>query len=148
MREGDCWVPCEVVEERIRVKGGSDIVERVLITPRGPIVSPALEGITTALSMRTVWLDPLPTRGLIDVHKVTTFEEFRGTFREWPVTPQHFVYADTSGTIGWQLTGEAPVRKRVGARCPDRGRPRTPAGAGLFRSRRCRTQSTRHTVTT
>jgi penicillin amidase len=68
---------------------------------------------------------------LIDVHKVTTFEEFRGTFREWPVTPQHFVYADTSGTIGWQLTGEAPVRKKGWGTMPRSGADPDAGWSGL-----------------
>lgn len=100
VREGDGWAPCEVVEERIKVKGGGDVVEKVLVTARGPIVSPALENVDRALSVKAVWLDPRPVRGLVDVHKARSFEQFRAPFHEWPVTPQHFVYADTSGTIG------------------------------------------------
>ena len=47
----------DVVEERIEVKGGDTVLERVEITPRGPIVSPAV-GESRALSMRATWLDP------------------------------------------------------------------------------------------
>jgi penicillin amidase len=32
----------DVVDERIEVKGGDTVLERVEITPRGPIVSPAV----------------------------------------------------------------------------------------------------------
>lgn len=112
---------CQVVTETIKVKGGADVVEEVLVTPRGPIVSPALEGVDRALSMRAVWLDPLPARGLLDVHKAKSFAQFREAFREWPVTPQHFVYADTSGTVGWVLAGQAPARRGAWGMVPQRG---------------------------
>src|SRR5579875_1935584 len=46
VRQGDRFVPCEVREEVIAVRGGANVVEKVLITPRGPIVSPALRGVT------------------------------------------------------------------------------------------------------
>ena len=60
VREGDRWTPCEVVTETIKVRGGPDVVERVLITPRGRVVSPAMEGVTVAISMRAVTLEPAP----------------------------------------------------------------------------------------
>jgi penicillin G amidase len=131
VRQGDKWTACEVVEETIEVRGGADVVERVLITPRGPIVSPALGEERFALSMRAVWLDPLPTRGLIDVHRTTTFDEFRNKFREWPVTPQHFVFADTAGSIGWQLTGESPIRNNGYGVTPQPGWSDSASWAGL-----------------
>ena len=39
VRQGDGFVPCEVRDEVIRVKGADDVIERVVITPRGPIVA-------------------------------------------------------------------------------------------------------------
>lgn len=131
VREGDRWVPCEVVEERIKVKGGDDIVEKVLITRRGPIISPALEGVDRALSMRAVWLDPLPVRGMTDVHRAKSFDQFRESFAEWPVTPQHLVYADPGGTVGWQLVGQAPVRKKGWGMVPLHGSDPDAGWSGL-----------------
>jgi penicillin amidase len=40
--QGDTYVPCATRTERIRVKGQPDVLEDVLVTPRGPIVGPAL----------------------------------------------------------------------------------------------------------
>ena len=56
------------------------MTETVLVTPRGPIISPAFadgDGYKQALSLRAVWLDPLPLRGLLCLHKVRSFDEFR-----------------------------------------------------------------------
>src|SRR5581483_6988314 len=41
VRQGDGFVPCAVREEVIGVRGGEPVVERVLGTPRGPIVTPS-----------------------------------------------------------------------------------------------------------
>jgi penicillin amidase len=112
VRQGTGFRPCEVVEEVIPVKGAAPVTERVLITPRGPIISPALVETAEALSMRAAWLDPVPITGLFRVGQVQSFAEFRAAFEHWPAASQNMVYADTSGKIGWQLIGRAPVRRK------------------------------------
>ncbi len=112
VRQGDGFVTCEVIEEVIPVKGEAPVIERVLQTPRGPILSPALAETAQALSLRATWLDPLPLAGLFRIGHVRGFEEFRAAFDQWPAAAQNMVYADTSGTIGWQLIGQAPSRKK------------------------------------
>lgn len=113
IRQGDGFVPCPVLDEVIAVKGGEAIRERVLLTPRGPIIGPALAETTEALSLRATWLDPLPLTGFFRFHQVRSFGEFRRAFTDWPVSSQNLAYADTSGTIGWQLIGRLP-RRRAG----------------------------------
>ncbi len=112
VKRGDRFVPCEVHRETIRVKGGESIVEEVVETPRGPIISPALAGNWPALSLCAVWLDPLPVRGFISVMGVKTAAKFRSLFDQWPCLPLNVVYADTSGKTGYQMAGNAPRRKR------------------------------------
>jgi penicillin amidase len=102
-----------VRDEIIHVKRGAPVTERVLLTPRGPIVSPAFDGVAEALSLRALWLDPLPMRGLLDVHRARNFEDVRKALSVWPAVSQNLVYADVTGRIGWQLFGEAP-RRRIG----------------------------------
>jgi penicillin amidase len=110
--QGDRYQPCPVREEVIAVRGAATVTERVLVTPRGPIVGPALDAGDEALSLRAVWLDPLPVRGLLTVHRARSFAEFRRELEHWPATPQNVVYADASGTIGWQMIGTAPRRRK------------------------------------
>jgi len=112
VRQGDEFVPCDVLTEEIEVKGAEPVVEDVLITPRGPIVGPALDADEAAISMRAVWLDPRPVRGFLAVERSTDFASFRELFRAWPGLPLNMVYASAEGTIGWQLVGEAPVRRK------------------------------------
>jgi penicillin amidase len=112
-REGDGWVPCAAREEVIHVRGASPVTERVLVTPRGPIISPALEGAQgEALSLRALWLEPRPMRGLLCLQFARDLDEFRRIAEAWPACSQHYVYADVSGTIGSQVIGRAPRRHR------------------------------------
>ena len=111
VRSAEGFESCEVREEIIEVKGGEPVVEVVLVTPRGPLISPAIEGEGRAISLRAVWLDPAPIHGTLLAHKATSFEEFREGFRHWPALSLNMVWAETGGKIGWQLVGDAPVRR-------------------------------------
>lgn len=111
VREGDSWVPCSVREEVIQVKGRSPVIERVLVTPRGPIISPALAGGFESLSLRAIWLEPLPIRGLLCAHRARNLGELRELLADWPAMSHNVVYADEAGAIGWQLSGTAPRRR-------------------------------------
>jgi penicillin amidase len=112
VRESDgTYYPCEIRREIICVKGGPEVIEEVLLTPRGPIVTPLASGVTEAVSIRAMWLEPLPLRGFFDASRAKSFDEFRRAFAKWPVLPLNIVYADVAGTIGWQLAGQLPQRK-------------------------------------
>jgi penicillin amidase len=112
VRQGDGFVPCEVREEVIAVKGESSVTEQVLITPRGPIISPTLHGVSEALSLRAVWLDPRPLDGTLRLHRARSFDEFHKAAEHWPAASQCMVYADRTGVIGWQMFGQAPKRRK------------------------------------
>lgn len=128
IRQGDGFVPCPVREEIIRVKGSADVVEQVLETPRGPIVGPALAGAAgEALSLRALWLDPRPIRGMLCIQQARSFGEFRRACEQWPAVSQNLVYADTHGTVGIQVIGRAPVRMKGWGTLPLAG---WDAGAG------------------
>ena len=111
VREGGTWQPCRVEEEVIHVRWGRDVTERVTITPRGPIISPAVEEERHALSFAATWLRPAPVRGFLTAHRATSFETFRREFAEWPCAPLNLVYGDVHGTVGWQLIGELPAER-------------------------------------
>jgi len=111
VRQGERFVLCETEVERIAVRGAREIVEDVIVTPRGPIVSPALDGEKFTLSLRATWLDAAPVDGLLSLHRVRGFDDFRRHMEHWPALPLNVAYADTAGTIGWQLIGTAPRRK-------------------------------------
>ena len=120
-RQGDRWLPCGVRREVIRVKGAEPVTEEVLSTARGPIVNPVLFDTPEALSLRAVWLDPLPLDGWLSAMRARSFAEFREPFRHWPGFPMNLVYADVTGKTAWQFVGQLPVRKRGNGLLPMAG---------------------------
>lgn len=119
VRDGDGFVPCRERTETIRVRRAPDVVERVLETPRGPIVARGPGG--EALALRAIWLDPLPVRGMLDIHRARTFDEFRDACADWPLSTLSMVFADRGGRIGWQMMGSVPVRRRGFGTVPQPG---------------------------
>jgi penicillin amidase len=111
VRQGDSFVPCTEHREIIEVRHGGTLVEEVLVTSRGPIIGPALEHTSEAISLRAVWLDARPMQGLLRIHRARSFGEARNYFAEWPTLPLNLVYADETGHTAWQLVGQAPRRK-------------------------------------
>lgn len=112
VRQGDGFVPCQLLREEIAVRGAAPVVEDVLITPRGPVIGPALEGEFEAISLRAVWLDALPVQGLLRIHLARSFAQARRFLAEWPTLPLNLVWADEAGAVAWQLFGQAPRRKK------------------------------------
>ena len=113
VREGSRFLPCEIIDETINIKGGPAHHERVLITPRGPIVGQSASNDSLAISIKATWLQALPVEGLLETHTATTCEEFRQLFSKWPHISLNLAHADTQGDIGLQLAGQVP-RRRAG----------------------------------
>ena len=112
VRRGDSFLPCQVRTETIKVRGKSPVVEQVLVTHQGPIISPALDGDHAALSLKATWLEKRTARGLLHLHHLRNFDDLRTIMRDWPGVSTNLLYGGTDGEIGWQLAGEAPVRKK------------------------------------
>lgn len=118
VRQGDRFVPCEVRHEVIEVKGQAEVVEEILMTPRGPVVGPALAGHPDAISLAATWARPAPYRGLYSVHRVRSLAELRQLFEDGClVSAASLVYADRE-TIGWQLAMDVPRRKSGAGHLP------------------------------
>ena len=113
VREGSHFVPCEVIDETINIKDGPAHHERILVTPRGPIVGQSASNDSLAISINATWLQALPVEGLLETHTATTCEEFRQLFTKWPHISLTLAHADTQGDIGLQLAGQVP-RRRAG----------------------------------
>lgn len=117
LRDGS-WVRCECRDEVIEVRGGDPVAESILVTDRGPVIGPALDGEVGAVAFNAAWLSSGTVRGFLDAHKCRDFDAFRSSFRDWPSASLNVVYGDASGRIGWQFTGEIPVRSGRGALLP------------------------------
>ena len=121
VRSADGFIECETRTERIRVKGGGDVVETVKVTPRGPIIGPALAGEVGAVSVQAKWLEASPVHGFLTAFKARSFEEFRAAFEQWAFISFNIVYADTSDTVGWLLAGDVPRRRKGSGTIPKPG---------------------------
>jgi penicillin G amidase len=110
--DGDAWVPCEVREEVIGVKGAEAIHERVLMTPRGPLVGKSFEGQRSAMSLSGTWLAPRPYSGIFSVHRASTMAEVTTMFEQASTTNVGLVYAHRDGDIAYLLAADIPVRRR------------------------------------
>jgi len=109
--EGE-WVDGEVVREEIKVRGRSEpIIEDVLITKHGPVVSPAIEGEKRELSLRTVALEPSrQVEAQMKLMEAGDWDEFRDALSGWPFPSLNVGYADVEGNIGYCLAGLVPQR--------------------------------------
>jgi penicillin amidase len=105
---GERYEPCTVRDEIIRVKGGADVHERVLLTRHGPIVS---KGAPFALSMRGSWMQARQLTGY-DLYRARSVDEARIAYASYPAVSENRVMADTAGHILSQMVGDLPVRKK------------------------------------
>jgi penicillin G amidase len=121
VREGDRFVPCEVRREVIKVKGATDVIEEVLVTPRGPVVGPAFPGEVGAVSLAATWAAARPMGGFYAFNRVRSFADLRALYDGAPCMSTSYVYADTAGHIGWMLVGDAPRRRKGNGLLPMAG---------------------------
>jgi penicillin amidase len=117
-REGDAWLPFEVREEIIHVRGEEPVRLMVRSTVRGPIVNDLLPSVDPAgdppLSLRWVCQEPSdPLSVSLRAMRARSVEEFRALQADWPGGGQNPGFADSAGHIGYQMRGRIPIRGRI-----------------------------------
>jgi penicillin amidase len=119
--EGEHSLPFQVIEEELMIRdkkneGGFRKEKiRIRMTRRGPVVSGVLPGLTTAkvISLRWAPFETMgPTLGLDKVSRARSVEEVRAALKEVNWISLNFVFADTNGDIGWQVSGKLPIRSQ------------------------------------
>lgn len=105
------WGAVEIIREEIRVRGRSSIVEDVAVTARGPEISSPGDGTGHSFFLRATWMEPRPIGGLLRAPRAGNCHELRQAFSDWPLMSLNVVFADVDGSIGWQMAGDAPVRR-------------------------------------
>jgi penicillin amidase len=105
------WQPAEIYDERIKVKGKPDHVERVIVTHHGPIISNVLPGTGEALAMASMALRPYETfDGFAMLNEARNWQEFTAAVQRIETPSLNLVYADTQDNIGYYVSGKVPVR--------------------------------------
>ena len=136
VRERNSYVPLHVITEQIRVRGEDQPrTIRIRSSRHGPLLSdvdhllqevsasksdPSKEPYGVALS----WTALQPGRSmdaLLRIDKAQNFNEFRDAAALLSAPSQNLIYADTSGNIGYQLAGAAPLRSEGNGTKPSPG---------------------------
>jgi penicillin amidase len=118
------WQAVRRRSERIRVRGGEEVVVEVAETRHGPIVH---EDGETRLGLQWTALDPaLISFPFGKVNRAQSWEEFLRAFRDYGGPSQNVVYADAEGNIGYHAAGKLPLR-RAG-----RGEAPVPGDSSVF----------------
>ncbi len=117
------WINGETVREEIKVRGrAKPIIEEVLVTRHGPVVSPAIKGETRTLALKTIALEPARhSQAQLMLMGARDWSEFRAAISMWPFPPLNFAYADVDGNIGYQLGGLVPARSKGSGTVPAPG---------------------------
>ncbi|GGK82949.1 penicillin acylase family protein [Rufibacter glacialis] len=96
------WKPMRRVVEKIRVKGGPDILDTVLYTHHGPVAYLPHEtafrsGSTpTGHALRWIAHDPQnELKTLIQINRAKNYPQFRQALTTWAAPAFNFVYADS-----------------------------------------------------
>lgn len=105
------WKQPEHRKEIIRVKGRPEVDVDVVITRHGPILTPIIPGETRQLALKWTIYDPSAGNvSFFDVNSAHNWDEFRAAFSKFTSPGQNVAYADTDGNIGYQMTGQIPIR--------------------------------------
>ena len=113
--------------ERIRVRGGEDVLVEIRSTRHGPIVGelepPTPEGETRLLALTASYLaeDDRTPEAALGVNAARTWEEFAAALSGQKVIQQNFGYADVEGNIGFIAPGRVPIRGSGDGRVPAPG---------------------------
>jgi penicillin G amidase len=106
------WKQPERRREVIHVKGQPDTSFDMIVTRHGPIVSELFPGETRKLALHwTVYDKPISFSTFIAADAAQNWTEFRKAFSQLSSPGQNVVYADVDGHVGYQATGQFPIRK-------------------------------------
>ena len=98
--------------EVITVRGGDRVEVDVVHTPRGPVIGEGLALCWTAIAPSTV---NLGFDAFAPMLRASSVGELFETMRPWVEPVNSLLAADVDGTIGYQLRGRLPVRRRSDA---------------------------------
>ena len=117
-RDGDGWRRFASREVEIPVRGEPTRHLTIRSTLRGPVVNallpPLEQGGDPPLSLRWVGMEHLDDlRAMLGLSRARNWAQFRATLRDWALPVFNWVFADRSGSIGYQMAGRLPVRGRI-----------------------------------
>jgi penicillin amidase len=114
------WQDAVRFREVIRVRGSRPLVEDVLVTRRGPVISNAIPGRQPPISLRWVGLDSEvdSLSWAMRLNRAHDWKSFRFAVGSCAAPAMLVTYADTDGNIGFRLMGFIPIRPQGQGRLP------------------------------
>lgn len=109
---GGAWASMEVVVDTVHVRGQAPVEVELRYTRHGPVVYQDEEaGI--AYGVAAAWLEVggAPYLASLRMNQARNWEEFREAVTYNHVPGENMVWADRTGTIGWQAGGISPLRR-------------------------------------
>lgn len=111
-RYRDGWEPMRVLTDTIPVKGAAPERVELKYTRHGPVIfeDPANR---KAYAVRAAWMETggAPYLASLRMNQARTWEEFREACAYNRMPAENMVWADRTGTIGWQAAGIQPLRR-------------------------------------
>jgi penicillin amidase len=117
------WHDAVRFREVIRVRGARSVVEDVLVTRHGPVISSAVPGGQPPISLRWVGLDSeVDSLGwAMRLNQARDWKSFRYAVGSCAAPAMVVSYADVDGNIGFRLMGFVPLRPSGQGRLPTPG---------------------------
>ncbi len=110
--EGE-WINFDVVEETIKIKGGSEVKRTYRRNHRGPVVSEIKKETDRVLTIHWVGEDESnELRTVYKVNRAKNWSDFKEAFTSFRSISQNIGYADKQGNIGLYCCAGVPIRKR------------------------------------
>ncbi|MDA0302581.1 MAG: penicillin acylase family protein, partial [Chloroflexi bacterium] len=111
-RTPDGWATAEERLERIEVRDGEPVEERVRVTRHGPGVSPSAAGESRAIALRSTALEAGDlVEPFLAMARARDLDEFERAVEGWPGTTFNFVFADVQNRVGYRMVGRIPRRE-------------------------------------
>jgi penicillin amidase len=128
------WEAMQVVHEAINVRDSPDVQVEMKFTRHGPVI---MEDAANhrAYAVRATWLDTggAPYFGALRYQQAENQEQFVAALKYFSGPGENFVYADTTGRIGWFAAGFTPIRSNSDGLLPLPGDGRYEWGGYLDR---------------
>jgi penicillin amidase len=106
------WEPMRVVQDTIPVRGDKPETVALKFTRHGPVIFEDRAN-HRAYAVRAAWMEPggAPYLASLRMNQARNWEEFREACSYNRMPAENMVWADRTGTIGWQAAGIQPLRR-------------------------------------
>ena len=106
------WLPLMTHREVIKVRGGSPVTLTITSTNHGPLLNGVKSDLKGFAPVALEWTAIQPgytILGFYQLDQATNWQEFNAAIDNISIS-QNFIYADTSGNIGYRMSGLLPLR--------------------------------------